>query len=357
MTRALVTGSTGGLGANIVAALNARGVEVVGLRRDTSPSVAVEGLALTPITGDILDPDSLGPAVEGVDWVFHAAAIADDWHYPAETIYRVNVEGTRNVLRAAREAGVARFIYTSSVAALGAPGPDRPTLDETATFNLDPGVWPYGHSKALAEEVIREEAGGRMQTVALLPSAIMGPCDWKFISGELIVRALKRQIFPFPEGGLNFVDMRDCAAAHVAAAECADPAPRYVIGGHNLTHREALTTIGEVLGVPVRILRVPEWALPSIAAGVTLLHRLGVDLPVERARVLLSGHHVYVDSSKASRELGLRARPFAESVRDAYHWYREHGYLERRGVPAHRLAEADSASAEPDYESEAHFYG
>jgi dihydroflavonol-4-reductase len=344
MIRALVTGSTGGLGANIVAALNAHGVEVVGLRRSTSPAVALEGLALTPVTGDILDPDSLRPAMKGVDWVFHAAAIADDWHYPAETIYRVNVEGTRNVVRAAREAGVTRFVYTSSVAALGTPGPDQPLLDETSTYNLDPRDWPYGHSKALAEGVVREEAGGAMQAVTLLPSAIMGPCDWKFISGELIVRALKRQIFPFPEGGLNFVDMRDCAAAHVAAAECDNPGPRYVIGGHNLTHRETLTAIGGALGVPVHILRMPKWALPSIAAGVTLLHRLGVDLPTERARVLLSGHHIYVDSSKAARDLNLRARPFAESVRDAYHWYREHGYLERRGVPARALAGADSAS-------------
>jgi dihydroflavonol-4-reductase len=336
VTRALVTGSTGGLGGNIVAALNAHGVEVVGLRRESSPAVAVEGLDLTPVTGDVLNPASLAPAMEDVDWVFHAAAIADDWHYPADKIYRVNVEGTRNVVRAARAAGVSRFVYTSSVAALGAPGPDQPLLDETSTFNLNPRDWPYGHSKVLAERVIREEAGD-MQAVVLLPSAIMGPRDRKFISGELIVRALKRQLFPFPEGGLNFVDMRDCATAHVAAAERGTPGARYVIGGHNLTHREMVTTIGDVLGVPVRIVPVPRWALPAVAAGVTLLHRLGIHPPVERGRVLLSGHHVYVDSSKAIRELGLNTRPFAESVRDAYHWYRAHGYLERRGVPAHAL--------------------
>lgn len=344
MTRALVTGSTGGLGANIVAALNAHGVEVIGLRRDTSPPDATDDLAFTPVTGDILDPASLGPAMEGVDWVFHAAAIADDWHYPAEMIYRVNVEGTRNVLRAARAAGVTRFVYTSSVAALGTPGPDRPLLDETSTFNLNPRDWPYGHSKVLAEEVVREEAGEGIAAITLLPSAIMGPRDRKFISGELLVRVLKRQLLPFPEGGLNFVDMRDCAAAHVAAAECGRPGARYVIGGHNMTHDETLTAIGEALGAPARILRVPKWALPSIAAGVTLLHRLGVDLPVERGRVLLSGHHIYVDSGRAASELGLSARPFAESVRDAYHWYRAHGYLARRGVSARALTEADSAS-------------
>lgn len=332
MTRALVTGSTGGLGANIVAALNARDIDVVGLRRSTSPEDAVEGLELTPVTGDILDPASLRRAMEGIDWVFHAAAIADDWHHDDAAVYRVNVEGTKNVLAAAREAGVARVVYTSSAAALGKPLPGQQLMDEHNHFNLNPGMFAYGHSKELAEAEVVKAAGQGLHAVSVLPSAIMGPRDLKFISGELLVRVLKRELMPFPRGGLNFIDMRDCAEAHIAAAERGRPGERYILAGDNLTHEQTLAIIGEVVGVTPRRVVVPRGLLPAVAAGVKLLRKLGVTLPIEQGRVLLSGEFLYYDSSKARRELGLETRPFIDSVRDAYDWYRAHGYFERRGV-------------------------
>lgn len=337
MTRALVTGSTGGVGANLVAALNMRGIEVVGLRRRTSPDDAIEGLSMTPVIGDILDPASLYPAMEGVDWVFHVAAIADDWHFPAETVLRVNVEGTRNVLAAAHAAGVKRFVLTGSAAALGVPTPDRPLMDESHQFNLRPDLWPYGYSKHLAGQVLTEFAEKGLHAISVLPTAVLGPRDVKFISGELIVRAVRREIFPLPDGGLNFIDMRDVAEGHIAAAERGKPGERYLLAGHNLSHTETLRIIGEVLDIPVRRVRVPRRLLPLMAGIVALLCRVGVRMPIERARVLLSGKFMYYDNSKAVRELGLTVRPFAETVRDTYRWYAEHGYFERRGIPASAL--------------------
>ncbi len=332
MTRVLVTGSTGGLGANLAAMLIERGFEVVGLRRSTSPPDAVEGLAMSFVTGDILDPTSLRAALEGVDWVFHAAAIADDWHYAPEVVYRTNVEGTRNVLDAALAAGVQRFVLTSSAAALGVPRPGRLMMDERDRFNLDPAQFAYGHSKQLAEDVLAEYVDRGLQAVSVLPTALVGPCDVKFISGELIIRALKRQVFPFPSGGLNYLDMRDAADAHIAAAERSQPGERYVLAGHNLTHREALQTIGNVLNVPVKIVPVPHAVLPVMSRVVRAVRLAGLDVPVEEGRITLSGEAMYFDNGKAVRELGLTVRPFADSVRDATLWYAEHGYLEKRGV-------------------------
>ena len=334
MTRALVTGCTGGLGANIVAALNRRGVEVVGLRRSSSPFDAVADLDFETVVGDLLAPQSLRRAMQGVDWVFHAAAIADDWHYEADAVYRVNGHGTRNVLDAALEAGVSRVVYTSSTAALGKPRPGQPLMDEHNTFNLDPADFPYGHSKHRAEGIVQEYVARGLDVVSVLPAAIMGPRDLKFISGELLVRVLKRQIMPFPQGGLNFIDIRDCAEAHIAAAERGRRGERYVLGGHNMTHRETLGIVGRVLGVRVRHVEMPRRLLPALAEVIMLLKRLGAEIPLERGRVLLSGEFLYYDSSKARQELGLQARPFAESVRDAYDWYLANGYLERRGVAA-----------------------
>ncbi len=337
MTRALVTGSTGGIGANLVAALNARGVEVVGLRRKTSPHDAVGDLRLTFVTGDILDPTSLQAAMEGVDWVFHVAAIADDWNFPAQTVYKVNVEGTRNALEAAYRAGVKRFVFTSSAAALGRPRRAHSLLTEADEYNLKPSDWPYGYSKHVAMRIVEEYAGKGLHAVSVLPTAVLGPRDVKFISGELLVRALRREIFPLPDGGVNFIDSRDVAEGHIAAAERGRAGERYLLGGHNLTHDEILRTISEVLGIPVRRIRIPRWSLPVLAEVVGVLLKVGVHLPIERMRVLLSGEYMYYDNSKAVRELGLAPRPFAQTVADAYRWYVEHGFFERRGIPSSAL--------------------
>lgn len=338
MTRALVTGSTGGVGSNLAEALIERGVEVVGLRRKTSPDDAVEGLNIQFVTGDILQPETLRPALEGIDWVFHVAAIADDWKFPAETIHKVNVGGARNVMQAALDAGVKRFVLTSSSSALGKPEYEKQLMDETKSFNLEPGLWPYGYSKYLANQLVGEFADKGLSAVAVMPAAIMGPRDLKFISGELLVRVLKRQFLPFPRGGVSWIDTRDVVAGHIAAAEKGRSGETYLLAGHNMTHLEYMEIIGGTLRVKPNVLRIPRLVLPPFAAVVTLLHRLGVTLPVERARILLSGTYIWYDNSKAVNELGLTVRPFADTVRESYEWYRDNDYFQKRGIPASRLA-------------------
>jgi dihydroflavonol-4-reductase len=332
MVRALVTGSTGCLGSNLVAALNERGVDVVGLRWKDAPTIAVEDLDLELVAGDVLDIDTLHPAMEGVDWVFHVAGIADDWNHWAEQVYRTNVEGTRNVVQAAWEAGVKRFVYTSSAAALGVPAPGREILDETCEFNIPPEDWVYGHSKYLAEEILHEYVDRGLHAVLVMPTALMGRGDLSFIGGQIIIWALKGQWFALPDGGSNFIDARDAAEAHVAAAERGQPGERYLLGGHNMSHTALAKVVEQVLSVRIRSLRIPGWALPAMAEGVGLLRRLGVRLPIGRTRVRLSAKYMYYDNSKAVRELGLDTRPFAESVRDAFQWYVDHGILSRAGV-------------------------
>lgn len=343
MTRALITGVTGCVGSNLAAALLRRGVEVVGLCQPGSPTVALRGLDIERVSGDILDPECLRRAASGADWVFHVAAIADDWKHKPELVYRVNVEGTRNVLAAAAEAGARRFVLTCSAAVLGSPRRGKTLLDETTPTNLKPGDWVYAHSKLLAEEAVMEYAAQGLPAVSLLPTAILGPADTSFISGQLITRVLAGGSFPFPQGGVNYIDVRDVAEAHIAAAEHGRSGERYLLGGHNLSHLHYLGVIGDVIGMPVRYSQVPSVALPLMAAVLDGARRAGLRVPVDGARVLLGGEYMYYDNRKAARELGLQPRPFAQTVEDTYRWYLEHGYLNEFRVPArwfHAQAEA-----------------
>jgi dihydroflavonol-4-reductase len=333
--RVLVTGSTGFLGSNLAAALAQQGHTVVGLRRANSPDDAIEHVPMTFVTGDILDADSLIPAMKGIDWVFHAAAIADYWRTPASIIYKVNVDGTKHVLAAALMAGARRVVLTSSTAALGMPRREKELLDESDWFNLRPEDFYYGDSKRLAEEAAADYASQGLDVVSVLPAAVMGPRDLKFNAGELIAQALNPTIpfIPLPQGGLNFIDVRDCVEGHISAAQKGAAGERYILAGHNMTHRRTMEIVNQVLGTAAHIVELPRWLVRPMAEVVGVLRNVGVQLPVDRGRILHSKEYIYYDNTKAIHHLGLTIRPFEESVLDAYKWYEENGYLQKRGLP------------------------
>lgn len=332
MTRALVTGSTGYVGANLVAALNERGIDVVGLQRKTSPQDAVQDLTMTPVVGDIMNPDSLQAAMRDVDWVFHVAAVADYWRVPDSLVYQVNVGGAKNVMQAALDAGVGRFVFTGSTAALGTPTRDKPLMDEQNIFNMSPKLFPYGHSKHLAEEALQAFVEKGLPAVSVMPAAVSGPRDLKFNVGELIRQAHKSGPLPTPSGGLNYIDSRDVADGHIAAAERGRIGERYILGGDNLTHRDTFQQTLDVVGNERMFVSVPDWLIPTVGVCVDMVQKLGGNLPVDKGRILLSREYMYYDTSKAVSELGLTTRSFAESIRDTYQWYIENGYLTARSI-------------------------
>ncbi len=345
MTRALITGVTGCVGSHLAAALLRRGVTVTGLRYKNATTVNLKGLDVELIDGDIQDAALLQRAMQGVDWVFHVAAIADDWHYPAAAVYRTNVLGSYQVLRAAQSAGVERFVLTCSAAALGVPRPEKPLMDESCTFNLRPEQWVYGHSKVLAEQLMQSFVADGLHAVSVLPAAIMGPGDISFISGELVRRAALGETFPFPAGGANFIDVRDVAEAHIRAAECGAPGERFVLAGNNLSHLHCLGALADVMGVRINYLPVARRLLPAMSGAIGLLHRCGVHLPIDAGRITLSGKYMYYDNRKAVQVLGLKVRPFEQTVHDTYRWYLEHGLLKEPGRRQSRppvLAPAES---------------
>ena len=322
-----MTGATGCIGANVAVALLARGYEVHALRRARSSLEALDGLDVTLVCGDVLDPPSLAAAMAGCALVFHVAAVSDYWRTPAERIYQVNVTGTRYVLEAALHARVERLVYTSSSGALGVPS-GQALLDESAPFNLRPEQFPYGHSKHLAEQAVQEAIEAGLDAVIVNPTAVMGARDVHFIGGSLLRAAKRGLTLVAPPGGLNWVDAQSVGEGHVLAAERGRTGQRYILGGENLPHRHALETVAAVVGGRGPLLTLPRAAMGAIA---WLADRAGAlwpgTAPFNGQQARMSALELYYDCRRAQEELGFASVPFRAAVERAYAWYREYGYL------------------------------
>ncbi len=327
MVKALVTGSTGFIGAHVVRALLAAGHEVRALRRATSATAALEDVhGYETVIGDVLDPASLDVAMAGCDWVFHVAAISDYWRQPVERLYRVNVDGTRAVLAAARRAGVRRFIFTSSASAVGIRADGFPA-DETVTFNLPPSAFPYAHSKFLAEiEVLKAVIAG-LDCVILNPAVVTGPGDVYLGSGSLLIEMRRGHLPAIPPGGVTLIDVRDVAAAHLAAAERGRVAERYLLGAVDLSYRAWIRLAADVLGIRPPCLHLPPEAMPLVGAVVDVGRALGIPIPADGDQIRLSARHLYFNCQKAWEELGEPQITIQQSLRDTVDWYRAHGLI------------------------------
>ncbi|MBZ0299143.1 MAG: NAD-dependent epimerase/dehydratase family protein [Anaerolineae bacterium] len=328
MVKALVTGGTGFVGSHVVRTLLDGGHTVRVLHRTTSKLDALAGLTYESALGDVLEEEALRAACTGCDWVFHVAAVADYWQADQSHLFAINVEGTRRVLRAAREAGVRRVIFTSSAAAVGF-GEDRQPADETIDFSLSPHEFPYGYSKLKAEEVARyavREYGQDIVTVN--PVIVLGPGDLNLISGRFITEMQRLQwTIPVSSGGIGVVDVRDVARWHVLAAERGRTGERYILGTANYSLRDWYALCAQVVGVAAPFLTLPDFVLPYAASTIEALQKAGIQLPVDASQTRLGSRKIHFDSHKTHRELGPPQFDMYTSLEDTYTWYRDHGYL------------------------------
>lgn len=315
----LVTGASGFIGAALCRALLDQGHPVRAFHRPSSDLRALAGMQVVLLPGDILDPDSLLPAMRGAEWVFHAAAESAYWRHP-EQVISAGISGTRNVVRAALAAGVQRLIMTSSLAALGVPtGEER--LDERHVFNLPAERFPYGFAKHRAEQEAIALAEGKLEVVILNPSAVFGAGDRKPISGSLVVEAARGHGFVYVDGGWNVVHIDDVVRGHLAAARRGRPGERYLLGGENLSHRKTLEIIAQVVGSRAPWLRIPGWSVGALAWLVDRLRPVA-RLPLDGNQLRLSRYRLYCDLTKSQRELGLPDPiPFQQAVQEFWAWY------------------------------------
>jgi len=323
----LVTGAAGFLGSHVTRQLVARGKEVRVLLRASSTNRAIADLPLEYVTGDLRDPGSLDRAMKGVKRVFHVAADYRLWARRSREIYDSNVGGTRNLLEAARRAGVEQVVYTSTVATIAV---DRPQLpNEFTDAKLAEMVGHYKRSKWMAEREVLNAAKGGVPVIVAMPTTPVGPWDWKPTpTGKIILDFLNGKMPGYVETGLNFVGVEECAAGHLLAAEKGKIGERYLLGGENLTLKEMLDVLAKITG-----LRAPNWKIPhALALGVayanTAFSRLvgrEPSIPVEGVKI--ARHMMFVDCARAQRELGFQAGPVVAALERAVRWYEANGYI------------------------------
>jgi len=326
---ALVTGGTGFVGSRVVRKLLARGERVRCLARGSSSLRNLDGLAVEVVRGDLQDPGSLGEAVRGCDTVYHVAADYRLWSRDPGELYRSNVDGTRNLLAAAERVRVSRFVYCSSVGALGIPKDGTPGT-ETTPVTLADMVGHYKRSKFLAEREALEAAGRGVPVVIVNPSTPVGPNDIKPTeTGRIITRFLNRQMPLYVDTGLNLVDVDDVAEGHLLAADKGRVGEKYILGNRNMTLREILECLAKLTELPAPRAKMPYSAALAVAGinqffmGTLLGREPGV--PVEGVR--MARKKMFFDAGKAVRELGLPQTPVEEALERAVRWFGDNGYV------------------------------
>jgi dihydroflavonol-4-reductase len=316
---ALVTGASGFLGWHVARLLLERGVRVRTLVR---PGSRVEGLAVETVTGDLRDAPSLAHAVAGCAAVFHVAADYRLWAKDPRELYRSNVDGTRNLLEAARNAGVRRVVYTSTVGCIGIP--EGGVGDETTPVSLADMAGDYKRSKFLAERVALEFAARGLPVVMVNPTAPVGDHDVKPTpTGKIVLDFLNGEMPAFIDTGLNVVDVRDTAAGHLLAWERGRPGERYILGSENLTLVEILGKLAKITGRRAPSLRLPYAVAYCAGACSTAWAELTGRPPrVPMDAVRMARKKMWVSHEKARRELGFAPGPAEAALERAVEWFR-----------------------------------
>jgi dihydroflavonol-4-reductase len=282
--------------------------------------------------GDVRDAEFVRHVLAGCDVVFHTAGVVAVWGPKRALMRSVNVDGTRLVLECAPEA--ARIVHTSSVVTVGAShGTD--VLDEESPFDLARLKIDYVHAKRDSESLAFEAGARGRDVIVTNPGYMVGPEDYhRSVMGRFCKRFWKGRIPFAPPGGLNLVDVRDVAAAHLLAAEHGQPCRRYILGGENRSFSEFLALLAEAGGMSPRALpRVPWWTLASMAVLSEARSRFLKKEPYPSFQhVLLNRRQWFYTSARAEAELGYRSRPLLATLADTYRWYLSRGEIPVLGL-------------------------
>jgi dihydroflavonol-4-reductase len=339
---AAVTGATGHLGNVLVRELARRGKRVRALVEPGDDGRALAGLEVEIVRGDVLRPETLAAAFAGVDVVFHLAGVVSISSLDIDRVRTVNVDGTRNVVRAARQAGVGRLVYTSSVHALTEPAPGG-VLTEAAGYDPERAPGDYGKAKAAASRIVLDAVGEGLDAVVVNPVYVVGPFDYRLSEiGEVIVMFSR---FPVPagmDGRYDFIDVRDVAVGHVLAAERGRTGESYLLSGERMTVREMMRILAGLAGrTPPRVF-IPLGIAAGLARIAPLFER------VTGRRALLTPYAVHtlavdfeISDRKAREDLGHASRPVEQALRDAWAWMMENPESPRnRPIPPRRPGRA-----------------
>ena len=326
--KVFLTGATGFVGHHVAKALADSGRGSRLLVRKSSNLANLEGIAGDTVVGDLAKPESYAPALEGCDAVVHVAADYRLWIRDPDAMYRANVDGTRDLLKLAREARVRRVVYTSSVATM-AFRTDGIVVNEDTPVTIDDMVGHYKRSKFLAEQQAIAAAQDGQQVIILNPTTPIGPNDAKPTpTGRIFVDFLNRKFPAYVDTGLNLVDVAEVARTHVAALRTGKPGRRYILGGENLTLKQILDKMSAITGIPSPTARFPSPSprpTPSLKRWITGRIR-GKEPRATLEEVRMGRKKMFASSARAQQELGFRIVPVYPAMRAAIEWFRGNGY-------------------------------
>lgn len=332
MTKTLVTGAAGFIGSHVARELLAKNREVKAMIMPGENTKNLDGLQVERVEANLLDPDALEKAMQGVDRVFHLAAIYAIWLPRREKMYEVNCVGSLNLLWAALKAGVQRVVYTSSVAAVGLKGDGQPST-ENDPFNKMGQANDYVYSKWLSEEEAKTFTRNGLDVVFCNPTFPFGARDIAPTpTGQILLDIVNGKNTFYFDSGFNVVDVEDVARGHLLADEKGRSGERYILGNQNIAMKEFFYLIARGTGVKLTPIKLPIAMVIPLADWME--HRADT---VTRKPPLFAGSalryaksYLYFDSSKARRELGYATRPVEESIRRAVDWYAANGYITNR---------------------------
>jgi dihydroflavonol-4-reductase len=334
----LVTGAAGFLGSHVTRQLVARGDTVRVLMRPSSNNRAISDLSLEYVTGDLRDAASLERAMSGMKRVFHLAADYRLWAKHPQEIYDSNVGGTKNLLAAAKSAGIEQLVYTSTVATIAVDRPELP--NESTDASLEEMIGHYKRSKWMAEQEVLQEARSGFPAIVAMPTTPVGPWDWKPTpTGKIILDFLNGKMPGYVETGLNFVGVEECAAGHLLVSERGKIGERYLLGAENLTLKGLLDVLARITGLRAPGMKIPHGVALGVAYVESAFSRLvgkEPQIPVEGVRI--AQHKMFVDCSRAQRELGFQPGPVAAALERAVRWYQANGYVKAGRVKKMKLA-------------------
>ena len=326
--KVFLTGATGFVGHHVARALAAEGADLRLLVRKSSNLQNLEGVAGETVVGDLLAPESLRSALAGCDAVMHVAADYRLWIRDPAAMYKANVDGTRELLRMAREAGVPRGVYTSSVATMHFRT-DGLVINEDTPVSLKDMVGHYKRSKFLAEQEAIQAAEGGQKVIILNPTTPIGPNDAKPTpTGRIFVDFLNGKFPAYMDTGLNLVDVAEVARTHVAALTVGTPGKRYILGGENLTLKQILDKMSAITGIPSPTVEIPF----AVAATYAFFEEWitgrirGKEPRATLEEVRMGRKKMFASSAHAQQELGFRIYRIYPAMRAAIEWFRAHGY-------------------------------
>jgi dihydroflavonol-4-reductase len=334
----LVTGAAGFLGSHVTRQLVARGDTVRVLMRPSSNNRAISDLPLEYVTGDLRDAASLERSMGGMKRVFHVAADYRLWAKHPQEIYDSNVGGTKNLLTAAKNAGIEQLVYTSTVATIAVERPELP--NESTNAKLEEMIGHYKRSKWMAEQEVLQAARAGFPAIVAMPTTPVGPWDWKPTpTGKIILDFLNGKMPGYVETGLNFVGVEECAAGHLLVSERGKIGERYLLGAENLTLKGLLDVLAGITGLRAPGMKIPHGVALGVAYVESAFSRLigkEPQIPVEGVRI--AQHKMFVDCSRAPRELGFQPGPVASALDRAVRWYQANGYVKAGRMKKMNLA-------------------